>query len=281
MATLRRRKDGEISALRQRITRSEDQSIRQARDFDREKIRGAEQQEKLSRKLQESARRQALNTARQESKKAELVQTISKLKAQLAWQTKLSFDPGRCVSVAFDKTPLRDALADLNHQSRIRHVVSREALRGASQQTVSFTKAHVPLKEVLDEVARQTQLSWGSKEGAIHLQGLLRTDSGLRYQDLVRGKGPLPKPNQTLLVHYVGSFESGEVFDHSKGKPPLEFTLGKSQVIKGFEEGIASMRVGGKRRLVIPPALAYGVKGKGPVPPNSTLIFEVELISAK
>lgn len=110
------------------------------------------------------------------------------------------------------------------------------------------------------------------------------TPSGLRYMDIREGTGPMPKAGQRVTVHYVGTLEStGEKFDSSIDRDePFVFTIGRSQVIKGWDEGVMTMRVGGKRRLIIPPDLAYGAKGAGnSIPPNSTLVFEVELMNIK
>ncbi len=108
------------------------------------------------------------------------------------------------------------------------------------------------------------------------------TPSGLQYRDLVVGKGPLPKDGDTVVVNYTGTFTNGKVFDTSVGKQPFEFKLGRGNVIKGWDEGVASMHVGGKRKLVIPPDLAYGPGGyPGVIPPNSTLTFVVELLRIK
>lgn len=113
---------------------------------------------------------------------------------------------------------------------------------------------------------------------------MITTPSGLQYQDLVVGKGPQPKDGDTVVVNYTGRFTNGKIFDTSvgPGKKPFSFPLGRGQVIKGWDEGVASMHVGGKRKLVIPPALAYGAGGyPGVIPPNSTLTFEVELLNVK
>lgn len=108
------------------------------------------------------------------------------------------------------------------------------------------------------------------------------TPSGLKYVDLIVGTGPSPKDGDTVVVNYTGRFTSGKVFDTSIGKAPFEFVLGRGNVIKGWDEGVASMKVGGKRKLTILPALAYGEKGyPGVIPPHSTLVFEVRLLKIK
>jgi peptidylprolyl isomerase len=114
------------------------------------------------------------------------------------------------------------------------------------------------------------------------------TASGLRFIDLVRGIGPAPRTGDVVEVHYTGQFEDGRVFDSTLdtlGQPvrePLQFVLGRGYVIAGWDEGIALMRQGGKARLVIPPALAYGERGYPDViPPNATLTFEVELVRVR
>jgi peptidylprolyl isomerase len=106
------------------------------------------------------------------------------------------------------------------------------------------------------------------------------TDSGLKYYDLVEGDGAAPEEGQTAVVHYIGWLEDGTMFDTSllRGQP-FSFPVGTGQVIPGWDEGVASMKVGGKRQLIIPAELAYGEKGAGGViPPNATLVFEVNLL---
>jgi peptidylprolyl isomerase len=109
------------------------------------------------------------------------------------------------------------------------------------------------------------------------------TDSGLKYYDLEVGDGPNPKNGQQVTVQYTGWLTDGTKFDSSIDRgQPFTFALGTGQIIPGWDEGIASMKIGGKRQLVIPPDLAYGEAGSGGViPPNATLIFEVELLDAK
>ena len=108
----------------------------------------------------------------------------------------------------------------------------------------------------------------------------ITTASGLKYQDLLEGKGPSPKPGSHVMVHYTGWLTNGTKFDSSLDRnQPFAFTLGRGEVIKGWDEGVATMHVGGKRKLTIPPALGYGSRGAGGViPPNATLIFDVELL---
>jgi FKBP-type peptidyl-prolyl cis-trans isomerase len=106
---------------------------------------------------------------------------------------------------------------------------------------------------------------------------------GLEYWDIKEGSGAVAKSGQSVTVHYTGWLTNGKKFDSSvdRGKP-FTFDLGSGQVIKGWDEGVAGMKVGGKRQLRIPPDLAYGDRGAGSaVPPNATLIFDVELLSVK
>jgi peptidylprolyl isomerase len=109
------------------------------------------------------------------------------------------------------------------------------------------------------------------------------TASGLKYVDEVIGEGAEPKSGQTVTVHYTGTLTDGKKFDSSKDRnQPFNFVIGIGQVIKGWDEGVMSMKVGGKRKLTIPPELGYGTRGAGGViPPNATLIFDVELIDVK
>jgi len=106
------------------------------------------------------------------------------------------------------------------------------------------------------------------------------TSSGLQYIDLKVGTGAIAQAGQTVTVHYTGWLENGKKFDSSVDRgQPFSFPLGAGRVIKGWDEGVTGMKVGGKRKLIIPSNLGYGVRGAGGViPPNATLIFEVELL---
>ncbi|WP_281184776.1 FKBP-type peptidyl-prolyl cis-trans isomerase [Trichlorobacter lovleyi] len=109
------------------------------------------------------------------------------------------------------------------------------------------------------------------------------TDSGLRYVDLVVGKGASPTRGRQVKVHYTGTLENGTRFDSSVDRrQPFSFIIGIGQVIKGWDEGVMGMKVGGKRKLVIPANLGYGARGAGGViPPNTTLLFDVELLDVQ
>ena len=109
-------------------------------------------------------------------------------------------------------------------------------------------------------------------------------ENGLLIEDLVVGDGVEAKDYNKVVVNYTGKLEDGSVFDSSlnPGRSPFTFTLGAGSVIKGWDQGLKNMKVGGKRKLTIPPDLAYGANGAGnAVPPNTTLIFEVELLEVE
>jgi FKBP-type peptidyl-prolyl cis-trans isomerase len=106
------------------------------------------------------------------------------------------------------------------------------------------------------------------------------TDSGLKYEDTIVGNGATAAAGQNVSVHYTGWLTDGKKFDSSKDRnDPFEFKLGAGQVIRGWDEGVQGMKIGGTRKLTIPPQLGYGARGAGGViPPNATLVFEVELL---
>lgn len=116
----------------------------------------------------------------------------------------------------------------------------------------------------------------------------VKTASGLQYQDVVLGKGPVAVTGRDVTVHYTGWLQKpdggvGKKFDSSRDRgDPFVFPLGGGQVIRGWDEGVAGMHVGGQRRLIIPAELGYGARGAGgAIPPNATLIFDVELMGVK
>ena len=112
---------------------------------------------------------------------------------------------------------------------------------------------------------------------------LTQSPTGLKYWVLRAGSGEAPRPGQTVWVHYTGWLASGAKFDSSFDRgQPLDFVLGEGRVIKGWEEAVATMRVGERRRLEIPPSLGYGERGAGGmIPPGATLVFEVELVAVR
>ena len=108
------------------------------------------------------------------------------------------------------------------------------------------------------------------------------TPSGLQYKDVVVGEGAEAVAGKTVDVHYSGTLDDGTPFDSSRARGPFSFRLGGGQVIKGWDEGVAGMKVGGQRRLVIPHQLGYGTRGAGGViPPLATLVFDVELLGVR
>lgn len=111
----------------------------------------------------------------------------------------------------------------------------------------------------------------------------LTTPSGLKVEILKEGTGPLPQKGQIVSVHYTGTLTDGKKFDSSRDRgQPIKFPLGQGQVIRGWDEGLALLKVGSRAKLIIPPQLGYGSRGAGGViPPNATLIFDVELLEAK
>jgi FKBP-type peptidyl-prolyl cis-trans isomerase len=117
----------------------------------------------------------------------------------------------------------------------------------------------------------------------VDLTQMTRTSTGLYYQDITVGDGEEAVPGATLSVHYTGWLPDGTEFDSSRqpGRSPFQFVLGARQVISGWDEGLNGMRVGGERRLVIPPHLGYGQAGSGDIPGNTSLVFEVELLAVE
>jgi peptidylprolyl isomerase len=136
-------------------------------------------------------------------------------------------------------------------------------------------------------VAPSTAMAQAGNQAGNQVGKTMTTSSGLQITDSKVGTGTTPKPGQTCVMHYTGwlyeNGAKGKKFDSSLDRgQPFEFPIGQRRVIAGWDEGVATMKVGGKRTLIIPPALGYGARGAGgAIPPNATLIFEVELLDVK
>lgn len=119
-----------------------------------------------------------------------------------------------------------------------------------------------------------------TEKSSTNTEKFVTTDSGLKYVELKESDGATPTTGQTVVVHYTGTLEDGTKFDSSRDRnSPFQFRIGVGQVIKGWDEGVGTMKVGSRRKLIIPPELGYGPRGAGGViPPNATLIFDVELL---
>jgi peptidylprolyl isomerase len=120
-------------------------------------------------------------------------------------------------------------------------------------------------------------------DNAEKAENQVTTASGLKYVEIAEGSGQTPAKGQTVSVHYTGTLENGKKFDSSRDRnQAFEFQIGEGQVIKGWDEGLSTMKVGGRRKLIIPADLGYGARGAGGViPPNATLVFDVELLGVK
>ncbi|MBO0348745.1 FKBP-type peptidyl-prolyl cis-trans isomerase [Phormidium pseudopriestleyi FRX01] len=158
---------------------------------------------------------------------------------------------------------------------------SSQAIASNIQPTQTTTEVPTPSKSLLAQrLTAQTPIASADTTQEETTTTMVTTPSGLKYTEIEEGTGATPQKGQTVVVHYTGTLEDGTKFDSSRDRnQPFSFKLGVGQVIQGWDEGLSTMQVGGRRELVIPPELGYGARGAGGViPPNATLIFDVELL---
>ena len=151
---------------------------------------------------------------------------------------------------------------------------------GCAQVSTEAPETNASQNTIQESPASTTVADSTTTKTSDNMSDAVTTPSGLKYEVIKEGTGATPKAGQSVTVHYTGTLEDGTKFDSSRDRgQPFEFTIGQGQVIKGWDEGLGIMKVGGRRKLIIPPDLGYGSRGAGGViPPNATLIFDVELL---
>jgi hypothetical protein len=175
-------------------------------------------------------------------------------------------------------------------QSRKRHTARRTHTRGTSAASQQRSQARHAKQKRTRVIAAVIIVALAAGAVAYLLVpslpgragGEVTTPTGLKYTDLVVGNGPSPRPGQTAVVHYTGTLTDGTKFDSSRDKgQPFSFVFKQTPMIEGWDEGLSTMKVGGRRRLEVPPVLGYGAAGRPGIPPNSTLVFDLELLDVK
>lgn len=167
----------------------------------------------------------------------------------------------------------------INAQNQTALAANLQAEEQQAEQAAAAEPAQ-PINDTNPSLFAQAPAETKTSEPVADENGVYTTESGLKYEKLESGDGAQPQTGQTVMVHYTGMLEDGTVFDSSRERNrPFSFRIGVGQVIRGWDEGVGMMHVGDRWKLIIPPELGYGERGAGGViPPNATLIFDVELL---
>lgn len=167
----------------------------------------------------------------------------------------------------------------INAQNQTALAANLQAEEQQAEQAAAAEPAK-PINDTNPSLFAQAPAETKTSEPVADENGVYTTESGLKYEKLESGDGAQPQTGQTVMVHYTGMLEDGTVFDSSRERNrPFSFRIGVGQVIRGWDEGVGMMHVGDRWKLIIPPELGYGERGAGGViPPNATLIFDVELL---